>query len=76
MKIAEVMDIVLDKPVADENSVDKKELAMGIEIEYEHSSNREVAKRIALAHLKEIPDYYTRLKKMEAEGEKAKKDKS
>ena len=29
----------------------------------------EAAKRIAEDHLKELPDYYTRLKKMEGEGE-------
>jgi Protein of unknown function (DUF5661) len=27
--------------------------------------------RIALAHLRELPDYYTRLARMEAEGEAA-----
>ena len=74
MKITEVMDLVLDKPIADEKDVDPKELAMGIEVEYEHTSNREAAKKIALAHLKEFHDYYTRLKKMESEAEKAKKE--
>lgn len=74
MKISEVMDLVLDKPIADEKDVDPKELAMGIKVEYEHTSNREASKKIALAHLLELPDYYTRLKKMEEEGEKAKKE--
>ena len=54
------------------DNVDQSELAMGIEVEYEHSSDKKIATRIALAHLKELPDYYTRLKKMEAEGEKTK----
>lgn len=49
------------------DDVDPKELEMGIEIELEHTSDRETAKRIALDHLAEIEDYYTRLKKMEAE---------
>jgi hypothetical protein len=40
---------------------------MGIEIELEHTDDREIAKKIALDHLAEIPDYYTRLKKMEDE---------
>lgn len=76
MKISEVMDLVLDKKVANEKDVDPKELAMGIEVEFEHTSNREAAKKIALAHLLEFPDYYTRLKRMEAEAEKAKKENS
>lgn len=76
MKIEDVKDLVLDKTTAKEEDVDPKELAMGIEVEYEHSSNKDVAKKIALAHLKELPDYYTRLKKMEKEGEKAKEDES
>jgi len=46
---------------------DPKELAMGIKIEMEHTKYPELAKYISLAHLKEIPDYYTRLKKMEEE---------
>ena len=51
--------------------VDPKELKMGIEIEQEHTNDKIVAERIALDHLAELPDYYTRLKKMEAEGEAA-----
>lgn len=73
MKLKDVMDIVLDKPIADEKDVDQKELVMGIEVELEHTSSREAAKKIALAHLLEIPDYYTRLKKMEAEAKKENK---
>ena len=53
-----------------EASVDEDELKMGIEVEYEHTSNMMIAKRIALDHLTELPDYYTRLKKMEEEGKK------
>jgi hypothetical protein len=50
-----------------EDDVDETELSMGIEIEMEHTINKELAKRIALDHLAEIPDYYTRLKKIEDE---------
>jgi hypothetical protein len=50
-----------------EKDVDPKELAMGIDVEKEHTDNPELAKRIALDHLAEIPDYYTRLDKMEKE---------
>ena len=45
-----------------------KELDMGVEIELEHTKSRRLAKEIAMDHLSEIPDYYTRLKKMEKEG--------
>jgi len=51
--------------------VDQKELAMGIEVELEHTPNPAVAKRIALDHLAEIFDYYTRLKAMEKKAEGA-----
>lgn len=46
-----------------------KELKMGIEVEYEHTNSKNMAREIAMDHLTEIPDYYTRLKKMEKEGE-------
>jgi len=46
---------------------DPKELAMGIKVEMEHTTNPIIAERIAKDHLAEVPDYYTRLKKMEAE---------
>lgn len=45
-----------------------KELAMGEEVEKEHKpEDTELTEDIAKDHLAEIPDYYTRLKKMEAE---------
>jgi len=47
---------------------DPKELAMGIEVEKEHLPYPSIAEKIAKDHLAEIPDYYTRLKKMEASG--------
>jgi len=50
-----------------EKDVDSKELAMGIKVEMEHTKNKAIAKRIALDHLAELKDYYTRLKKMEGE---------
>jgi Protein of unknown function (DUF5661) len=53
-----------------EKDADSKQLEMGTKVEMEHTTNKILAKRIALDHLAEIPDYYTRLKKMEAEGEK------
>jgi hypothetical protein len=50
-----------------EKDADKNELRMGVKIEMEHTNNTELSKRIALDHLAEIPDYYTRLIKMEKE---------
>lgn len=54
-----------DKKHISDNDVDPKELAMGLEVEKEHTNDPAVAKQISLDHLAEIPDYYTRLKKME-----------
>ena len=54
----------------------KKQLQMGIRVEMEHTKglSRSVAKRvaekIARDHIGELPDYYTRLKKMEREGDR------
>ena len=58
---------------------DVEQFRMGIDVELEHGSHDPqtdvtgsdpvVTGKIALAHLKEFPDYYTRLKKMEAEAE-------
>jgi len=48
----------------------KHQLEMGIPIEHEHTKDRVLATDIALQHLDEIPDYYTRLKKMEASAKK------
>lgn len=56
-----------------EEDADPDELAMGIKIEAEHTGNKMMAKRIALDHLCEIKDYYTRLDKMEKEAKKGEK---
>ena len=48
----------------------QKQLDMGEPIEHEHTKDHELAMDIALQHLDEIPDYYTRLKKMEADAKK------
>lgn len=49
----------------------QRELRMGIGVEHEHTRNSRVAERIALAHLSEIPDYYSNgLKAMEKAGKK------
>jgi hypothetical protein len=48
----------------------KNQLKMGIPIEHEHTKDKDLATDIALQHLDEIPDYYTRLKKMESSAKK------
>ena len=44
-----------------------KQLAIGAKIEREHTHSAAKAREIARDHLAEIPDYYSRLKKMERE---------
>lgn len=61
--------------LADKNKpsdFDKKQLEMGIKVEMEHTDDKKLAREIAMDHLKEIPDYYTRLKDMEEEAEVSK----
>jgi hypothetical protein len=46
-----------------------KEFVRGMKVEGEHNDitkgNRQMTAKIVMAHLKEIPDYYTRLEHME-----------
>lgn len=65
MLVQEILNKWLNKPYA--KDVDPNELAIGKKIELEHSKNPLIAERIARHHLREIPDYYTRLVKMEKE---------
>lgn len=58
---------VANEKKIDITKVDMNELRMGIAVEYEHTSSRMLATKIALDHLAEIPDYYTRLARMEEE---------
>ncbi len=52
------------KVVAEEdNEVCSKELAVGTAVEKEHTSDPEEAKQIALDHIKEDPQYYSKLAK-------------
>ena len=60
---------------------DVEQLRAGLEVELEHGARDPetdvtgddplLTAKIALAHLRELPDYYTRLARMEAEGEAA-----
>ena len=60
---------------------DAEQFRMGMDVELEHGlhdlmtnvtdSDPVVTGKIALAHLKEFPDYYTRLERMEEEAKRA-----
>ena len=60
--------------------IDLKEFRRGLEVELEHGArdpetnvtndDMHLTGKIAWAHLKEFPDYYTRLDKLEAEADK------
>jgi len=52
---------------ADNSKFNKKELALGIKVEREHTQSDLIALLIAKDHLTEMPDYYSRLEKMEKE---------
>lgn len=54
----------------------KNQMSMGQKIEMEHVNKPALAREISRDHLKEFPDYYTRLKKMEHEAEKSKEKKA
>lgn len=53
-----------------EDEFDPEQIKMGMGVEKEHTDDPELAKEIVMDHLVEIPDYYTRLKKMEDEAKK------
>ena len=63
----------------DWGKVDIDEFRMGLRVELEHGKNDPetnvtnddeiLTGKIALAHLREFPDYYTRLEKMEIEAD-------
>ena len=58
-----------------DDSFDPQELKVGIKHETEHTDNVFIAKSIAKDHLLDIPDYYTRLEKMEREAKQERKQK-
>ena len=44
---------------------DKDQLSMGVAVEMEHTNDPKLAREIAMDHLKEDPQYYTKLKEVE-----------
>lgn len=57
---------IIKPPKHEESYYDKDQLAKGIEVEMEHTTDREIASQIARTHLDEKKDYYTLLEKVEA----------
>ena len=63
----------------EESPFDVEEFRQGLDVELEHGrrdantnvtdDDQLLTAKISLAHLRELPDYYTRLARMEAEGE-------
>jgi predicted Zn-dependent protease len=57
------------KSIADRHGVSvefiEAQLEAGTEVEMEHTSNRDIARKIALDHLDEFENYYIALKEME-----------
>ena len=68
-----------DEIGVDWNHLDLEQFRLGMDVEFEHGSHDPetdvthddpiVTGKIALAHMKEFPDYYERLERMEAEAE-------
>jgi hypothetical protein len=68
-----------DEIGVDWSRFDLEQFRVGMDVEFEHGSHDPqtnvthddpiVTGKIALAHMKEFPDYYERLKRMEAEAE-------
>lgn len=68
-----------DKLGIDWETIDLDEFTKGINVEFEHGTrfqetnvtydDEKLTAKIAWAHLKEFPDYYTRLEKMEKEAQ-------
>jgi hypothetical protein len=69
-----------DEIGVDWDRFDLEQFRAGMDVEYEHGSHDPqtdvtgndpiVTGKIALAHMKEFPDYYERLERMEAEAER------
>jgi len=58
--------LIIAKDERDAEAAFEEQLALGTEVELEHTDDPAVAEEIALDHLDELPDYYTRLAAMEA----------
>jgi hypothetical protein len=57
-------------------NVSKKEILRGTRVEFEHTDDLEIARKIAYDHLTEEPSYYKKLEKMEKKTKKASNENS
>lgn len=57
------------KPISQVEKELKSQMNMGIKVEMEHTKSKKIAIEIAIDHLWENPNYYTKLKKMETKEE-------
>jgi len=81
---SELIDKMIKKLNVDPTKTNVEQLKRGIEVELEHGvtspstnitdDDAEMTAKIALAHINEIPDYYTRLDRMEQEGKAGTKE--
>lgn len=53
----------------------KRQLSKGTVVEMEHTYNREIAEEIAMDHLREDPNYYKELERMERKLKRSRKSK-
>ena len=60
-EIDEIWDMLTDVVKEYKHKYDKEELRKGIEVEKEHTDDSKIALKIALDHLDEDPQYYTKL---------------
>lgn len=60
----------IESSVTGQDEMLRRNLEIGRKAELEHTDNPVIAERIALDHLREFPDYYDRLVRMEAEASK------
>ena len=64
LDIKESVESIAKKHGVSSSSIEQQ-IKMGIEVEHEHTDDDNEARKIALDHLKEKPNYYTALAKME-----------
>jgi hypothetical protein len=66
------------KMINEKNEKPKDQIKIGMEMEKEHNDltggDAKKTRMIVDAHLREIPDYYTRLKEMEEEAKEKEED--
>jgi hypothetical protein len=57
---------IITPPKMSRDKYDQSQLSKGIEVEKEHTTDENLAANIAMNHLDESKDYYTKLQQMES----------